>query len=112
MHNAISTYKHHYLLENRENGTKIALYSRRYVTTTRMYEILWVALSNLAVWVTYLAFVTSCFINFKVPPDVRIPLGHLVKTAAKFKPLFGEMSERFFLVPFKISVCDLFEFRF
>ena len=25
VHNAISTYTHHYLLENRENGTKIPL---------------------------------------------------------------------------------------
>ena len=45
-----------------------------------------------------------CLINFKAPPDVRIPLGHLVKKAAKFKPLFGEMSERFFLVQFKIRL--------
>ena len=97
MHNAISIYTHHYLLENRENGTKIALYSRRYVTTTRMY------VSNIVgctVQFGRLGHIFGlchfCFINFKVPPDVRIPLGHLVKKAAKIKLLFGEMSERVF----------------
>ena len=38
MHNAISTYTHHYLLENRENGIKTPLQNRGLRSTVRMYK--------------------------------------------------------------------------
>ena len=45
-----------------------------------------------------------CFINFEASPELNLTLGHLVKKAAKFKPLFGEMSESFFLVQFNLRL--------